>query len=128
MDIAVVHPVRPADHVAQGVVQRRPGLFHRQTREVRTHERLTPSSEVGGGVHSDRERDGQPADPLLRQDIRDRVGARRVERLDAVRQRVEARRGGEPTRHTRRQRRVVDDDAGSARMSRAVCLCSPVMP
>ena len=112
MEIAVVDPMGASDDVAQRVVKRRPGQLHRQAGQVGAHERLAPSGEVVGGVSGGGQRRREGADRLLGQPARDRVGARPVERLDAVREGVQARRCGEPPRHTGREGGVVDHDAG----------------
>ena len=115
MQVRVREVVRAAEHVADLVVDRRPRDRERRPGEVGAVERVRTAAEVLGALDRRGHTLGDRADPLLGDERGDRVGARRVERLDAVRHRVD-RAGPRDERGQRDgQLGVVDDDLGEHR-------------
>ena len=105
-----VHEVEPAaQHVAQLVVQTGRRRAERDAGEVRAVEQRAAGIDVVGRCHHRRQRVVDRAHAFERQRRRDRVVARRVQRLDGVSQRVERRRTGDLRRQADGQLGVVDD-------------------
>ena len=110
VQVGVRQVVGTAEHVADLVVDRRARHGERRARQVRAVQRVGPAAEVLGALDRDRHALRERADALLGRERGDRVRARRVERLDAVRHRVDRARAGDEGRQRDGQLGVVDDD------------------
>ena len=106
---AVVQPqvLQPAERVAERMHRAEP-LLERQPALERAHHHLGPRREVAAVGTSPFEVAPDPPGAVERDRLGRRIVARRQERLDAVRQRVEPGRRGEPRRQPEGQLRIAD--------------------